>query len=117
YGLSVSDGLVPTIDLHDAIVAHALAEVFVWCPDANFAYAGISGGEQGCRGQGVVGLELDHGPHHNSHRSERPLQRVELDEKSRINPLACLISIPELVAERFNHVIRRNSEVRRFFSD
>ena len=79
----IADRLGAAIHLHDAIVAHALREILVGCPDADLLDSLVGRGERGRRSQCVVGLELDHRPHGHAHRSERFFERMKLRPQRR----------------------------------
>ena len=101
------------VDLHDAIATHALGQVLVGRPDADFLHPLIPGGDLRRRRQGVVGFQLDHGPYHHSHRRERFLERLELREQRGLDALPGLVVGPEVVAERLDDVIGRHTDVSR----
>ena len=65
----------------------------------------------------VVGLELDHRPHDDAHRAKRLFERMELRPQRRLDSFARLVSGPKLVAERLDHVIGRDADVRRALLD
>src|SRR5690606_5925213 len=66
-----------------------------------------------CRGGGesVVGLQLDHRPDHYTHGGECVLERMELFQEGALDACAGLVPGPELVAERFDHVIGSDTDV------
>ena len=66
------------IDLHDAIADHALCEVFVRRPDADFLDGFVARGEVGRRGECVVCLHFDHRPGHHAHCGQSQLERMKL---------------------------------------
>ena len=47
----------------------------------------------------VVGFELDHRPHGHAHRGERCFQRMKLGPQRRLDAIAGLVLVPQLVAE------------------
>ncbi len=98
--------------MHHAILDHALREVLVRGPDAYFFDARIGGGAVRGRSQRVVGFQLDHRPDDDAHRGERALQRLELSPQRRLDSLAGLVIGPQVVAERFDHVIGRDADMR-----
>ena len=100
-----------SVDLNHTIL-NALREVLVRRPDADLLHALIRNREHGSRSQRVVGLQLDHRPHRHAHRRERALERMELRPQRRLDALARLVAGPQCVAERFDHVIGRDAEVR-----
>ena len=63
-------------------------------------------------GQPVVGLELDHGPHRHAHRRERFLERVKLREQRGLHALGRLVPGPQAVAERLDHMIGGDADMR-----
>ena len=65
------------------------------------------------RGERVVGLELDHRPHGDAHRGERLLERLELRQQRRVDALPGLVARPQVVAERLDHVVGGDADVRR----
>ena len=100
------------VDLHDAIPVHALREVLVRRPDADLLDARVGRREARRGRERVVRLELDHGPHGDSHRLERLLERMELREKGALDPRGGLVVRPEAVPEGLDDVVRRHPEVR-----
>ena len=74
----VADLVASAVHLHDAVVADALRQVLVGCPDADFLDALVCGGDPRGGRERVVGLELDHRPNDDAHRGERFFQRMEL---------------------------------------
>ena len=64
-------------------------------------------------GQRIVGLVFDHRPDHHAHRIERFFQHRELRQQRRRHAFRGLVSGIEIVAERFDHVIGRDADVRR----
>ena len=109
----VADGVAAAVHLHDAVAAHALREVLVGRPDADLLDAVVLAGDARGRGERVVGLELDHRPDGDSHGRERLLERLELREQRRVDARARLVPGPQVVAERLDHVVGRDADVRR----
>ena len=109
----VADLPAAPIDLDDAVPDDALAQVFVGRPDADLLDARVGRGQARRGGQRVVGLELDHGPADDAHRGERVLEGMELAPQGAVHSLARLVARPEVVAERFDDVVRRDADVRR----
>ena len=64
------------------------------------------------RRERVVALELDHRPHDDPERAARVLGRPELREQLRVDAVAGLVAGVEIVAERLDHVIERDRDVR-----
>src|SRR5262249_23112928 len=62
--------------------------------------------------EAVVRLDLDHGPHGDAHRGERLLQWIELRPERRLDAGARLVAGPQIVAERFDHMVGRDTDVR-----
>jgi len=55
----ISDGITLAIDLHNAIIPHALSKILIRRPNAHFLHSRIFGGDQCRRGKRIVGFELD----------------------------------------------------------
>src|SRR5580698_1051969 len=45
----ISNDFGPSVDLYDALLAHALREILIRSPNANFLYAGVQRGACSCR--------------------------------------------------------------------
>ena len=60
----------------------------------------------------VVGLELDHRPGDEAHRGDRPLRELELRDQALRDALAGLVAGEQVVAERLDHVVERDTRVR-----
>ena len=99
-------------DLDDAVIAHALREILVVGPDANLLDALVSRCEVRSRGEAIVGLELDHRPDRDAHRVQRVFQRLKLRPQVWLDPFAGFVVRPEVVAERFNHMVGGDAYVR-----
>jgi len=69
------------------------------------------------RGQRIVRLQLDHGPHHDTHRGQCLLEWVELGEERGLDTFARLVAGPEVVAEGLDDVVGRDPDVGRFVLD
>src|SRR6185437_1793631 len=89
----IANHLALAIHLHDAVIAHALREVFVRAPDAHFVHACVRVGARSGGRDRVVGLELDHGPRDDAHGREGLLERLELAPEGRLDALAVLYSV------------------------
>jgi len=63
------------------------------------------------RRQRIVGFELDHRPDDYAHRRERLLERMELREQCALNAGAGFVTLPKLIAKRFDHVIGGHAEI------
>jgi hypothetical protein len=98
--------------LNDSVGADALRQVLVRRPDADLLHAAVLSRKprRGC--QGVVRLELHHGPDGHSHGGERLFERVELREQRPLDALRRLVARPEAVSERLDDVIGRHADVR-----
>src|SRR5581483_1814200 len=75
------DPVPPAIDLYHPVLADALRQVLVRCPDADLPHAFVGRGDAGGGGERVVRLELDHGPDGDAHGGEGLFQRVKLREE------------------------------------
>src|SRR5690606_16164278 len=117
YRRRVADLLAAAIDLHDAIALHALREILVRRPDVDLLHTLVGRRDPRRARERVVRLELDHRPHDDAHRVERLLERMKLREQLRLDPFAGLVVGPKIVAERFDHVIRADADVRRALLD
>jgi len=111
-------GLVPQlapapIELDDPGASDALRQVLVRRTDDDLLHPRIGRRDRRRRGQGVVGLEVDHGPHDHAQRAQRLLERLELRVEQRVHPLAGLVTRPETVPERLDHVIGGHAQVGR----
>ena len=62
--------------------------------------------------EGVVGLELDHGPRGHAHGDERVLEHGRLVQELGRHALARLVARPQVVAEALDHVVGRHADVR-----
>src|SRR5437899_2181373 len=96
------------VSLHDPFSAHALRQVLIWRPDADFLDGRVPCCDVRRGGQGVVGLQLGHGPHRRAHGRNRLLQRVELRKERAVDAIAGLIARPETVTEGLDDVIGRH---------
>jgi hypothetical protein len=105
--------LVPSpIELHDSRAAHRLREILVRRADRHALHPRIECSARGPGCQRIVRLVLDHGPHGNAEGTQRLFERDELGEQVSRNAGARLVSAPEPVAERLDHVIGGHGEVR-----
>ena len=103
----------PPIELDHPLAPHALRQVLVRRADDDLLHPRIGRRDRRRRGQGVVGLELDHGPDDHAQRAQRLLERLELRVQQRVHPLAGLVARPERVAERLDDVIGGHAQMRR----
>ncbi len=69
------------------------------------------------RAERVVRLPLDHRPGRHPHRDERLLHHRDLVEQLGQHPLARLVTVPQVVAERLDHVVARHADVGRTLLD
>src|SRR5215470_10680599 len=90
-GLRVANGTALPIDLHDALPYDALRKILVRGPDADLLDPRVLRGQVSRRRERVVGLELHHGPHDDSHRLQRLLERMELREERAVDTLPGLV--------------------------
>jgi hypothetical protein len=81
HSFRVEDLLGLAIHLDYTVVVDALREVFVWGPDADLLHRLVARGEMGGGGEGVIRLELDHGPDGDSHGDECLFERMKLGEE------------------------------------
>jgi len=100
------------VPAHDARAGDALAHVLVDGRDPDLRDGRIVA--QPVRGgrDRVVGLELDHRPHHEAERRGGALGELELRDQRLGQALAGLVAGEQLVAERLDHVIERDARVR-----
>ena len=77
------------------------------------SHLGIGGRERCGRGQGVVRLQLDHRPDRHAHRRQRLLERMELRLQRGVDAGAGLVAGPQIVAERLDHVVGGDADMRR----
>ncbi len=103
----------PPVELDHPLPAHALRQVLVRRADDDLLHPRIGRRDRRGGGEGVVGLELDHGPDDHAQRAERLLERRELRVEQRVHALAGLVAGPELVPERLDDVIGRHAQMRR----
>ena len=101
------------IHLHDAVALHALGEVLVGCPDGDLVNARVGRREACSRREGVVGLDVDHGPDGHAHRGESVFEGMKLRPEGRLDSVTGLVPRPERIAERLNDVIGGYANVRR----
>src|SRR5206468_319023 len=90
----------------------ALREVLVGRADPDALDARVGRRDRGGRGEPVVGLVLHERPHREARGGERLLERLELGAQRRIDPRAGLVAGVEVVAERFDHVVAGDADVR-----
>src|SRR4029450_8133455 len=109
--LCIADLLTSAVNLHYPVAADALRQVLVGRPDADLLHAFIYGGDLRCGGKRVVSLKLGHGPYSHTHSVECFLERVELCEECGLDAVPCLVAGPEAVAEGFDDVVGRYTDV------
>src|SRR6185437_2136846 len=97
HTVRIPDGLTLTVDLHDTIRAHTLRKVLVRSPDTNLLDSGIRGSQR-CRGsQAIIRLQIRHRPDRDAHGRKSILQGMKLSEQHRIDPVAGLVTAPQIV--------------------
>ncbi|MEY3341597.1 MAG: hypothetical protein RLZZ269_1508 [Actinomycetota bacterium] len=89
-----------------------MTEIFVGAEDLNLFDALVAIGDGGGRTESVVGLELVHRPHRDTHRSQRFFEDRDLREDLRFHSLGRLVTGPQIVAKTLDHVISRHTDVR-----
>ncbi len=99
------------VQLHDAGADDALAEILIGRTNDDAIDARIAGGEGGGGGEGVIGLEFDHGPDDDAGGGEDFFQQIELGEEVGVNAFAGFVAGPEAVAKGLDDVIGGNGEV------
>jgi len=99
--------------LHHAPAAHALTEVFVGRQQLHLVHAAVFARHAHRRGERIVGLELLHRPHGHAHRPQRTLEHRNLAENLGLHPLTRLVAGPQIVAKTFDHMVGRDTDVRR----
>ena len=92
---SITNDFAPPIDLHHPCSANALPEVLVGRPDGDLLHLFIFRCDVRRRCQRIIRFELDHRPHHNAHRRERFLERMELRQQRPLDPRAGLVTRPK----------------------
>ena len=100
------------IQLDDTRTAHALREVLVWRADNHLVDSCISIGRNRRGTESVVRLKFHHRPDDHAGRRQSLFQQRELGQQIGLDALAGFVSWPQSVAERFNHVIGRDGDVR-----
>ncbi len=63
------------------------------------------------RSEGVVSLELDHGPYDDPHGCQPHFEPLELREQGCIDAVPSLVSTPQVVAEGFDDMIGGDAQV------
>ena len=97
----------PTTLLPRTIWARSLSgeHITTWSTPGESAHLAARGGD------GVVGLELDHGPHHQAERGGGALREVELRQHVGGRVLAGLVAVEQIVAERGYDVVEGDGDV------
>ena len=98
------------VELHHP-APDALAEVLVGRADQHLLDALVPARDVHARGEPVVGLLLLHRPHRDTKCGERVLEQGELGEEDRVHPVARLVPVVEVVAERLDHVVGGDGHV------
>ena len=106
-----------SIDLNHAIAAHTLRKIFIRRPNANLLNTVIFCGQRRRGGQGIVRFKFNHRPKRYAHPDERVLERLKLRTQRRLDTVAGLVAVPQLIAEGFNHVIGGDADEARPFFD
>ena len=88
-----------------------MAEILVGGDDQHLLDPLVGVGKGGRGPERVVGLELDHRPHHEPRRFEGPLDHRDLLEDLRIHALTRLVARPHVVAEALDHVVGGDADV------
>jgi hypothetical protein len=107
----VEDLASASIELHDSITAHALAEILVRGHDQHLLDPRVTIGDSRSGAERIVGFVLDHRPDRESRGSESALHDRDLLQDHRIHAGAGLVAGPELVAEALDRVVRRDADV------
>lgn len=111
HRLLVDHESAAAIELHDAFPGHALREVLVRGANEHATHPRIAPRERRGGRERVVRLVLDHRPDREAEGSEGVFERTELGVEHGVHALARLVSLPELVAERLDHVVGRDADV------
>ena len=102
----------PPVETHDAGAVDGLREVLVRGADDHLLQSVVRPVARGRGGEGVIGLELHHGPGCNSECRDGLFSEVELGQKVLRNALAGLVAIEQIVAKRLDDVVERAGDVR-----
>ena len=73
----------------------------------------VVAGDPGRGREAVVGLLVDHRPDRHAEGAQAVLQERELGQELRRHPLARLVPRVQVVAERLDHVVGGDAQVRR----
>src|SRR6202035_3117869 len=107
----IAQDIPSAVQLDDSCAHNALTEIFVrgtnYCPPHTIILRGLSGG--GC--QRIIGLKVDHWPHHHPHCSERLLDNGKLRKHLRSYTLAGLVSGIKIVSKRLDDMIGCDPDV------
>src|ERR1700722_3343359 len=76
----IADDLLATVELDNSFADHTLAEIFVRRADENLLNAIVLGCLVSGGSERIVGLKVDHWPHHDAHRLQRLFENRELGE-------------------------------------
>src|SRR5260370_2767336 len=107
----IAQDLAPAVQLNDPCAYNALTEVFVGCTNEHLLHTVIFGCFGGSGSERIIGLIVDHGPHHHSHGFERFFQDRELREQLWSHAFAGLVSWIQIVAKRLHDLISCNPNV------
>ena len=100
------------VELDDAGSGDTLAEVLVGRADEDLLDPRVRARDASRRGQPVVRFQVDHGPYCDSHRGQGALHGMKLCPERRVDAGGALVSGPEIVSERFDHVIGGDPDMR-----
>ena len=100
------------IHLHDTRAADRLRQVLVGRADQDALYSRIGRSGFGSCRQRIVGFEFHHRPDRDAEGRQRLLQQRELREEIRRNARSGLVARPEVVAERLDHMVGCDANVR-----
>jgi hypothetical protein len=98
--------------LHDEVTLDTLRQILVGGPDADLLDRRILARNAHRGGERIVGLELDHRPHGDTHRGERLFERVKLRPQRRIDAGGRLVAGPQSVSKRLDDVVGCNTQIR-----
>ena len=111
----VEHEVAPAIDDDDPLPLHALRQVLVRRAEPHGFDVRVGAVARRRGRQRIVGLELDHRPHHEAQRLADLLGGVELRIELGFETLPRLVTLEQIVAERFDRVVEGDADVRRPF--
>ncbi len=112
HPILVQDDVTATVPADDAHPRDQLCQVLVRRADHDLLHAGLVLQAERTRCQGIVGLELHHGPDHNAQRGNSSLCHGELSQQVRVDAGARLVSREEIVAEGLDDVVEGAGDMR-----